>query len=107
MEADAKPFDQWVILELMGHRRLAGKLTEATIAGDGFLRLDVYAGENQEAMVTQFYQPSAVYAITPTTEPIARLIAASAQAGPISPWEIRAMLEDEVGATLEGEEDEE
>jgi hypothetical protein len=37
-------FSSWVILELLGHRRLAGKLTEQQIAGHGFLRLDVPSG---------------------------------------------------------------
>jgi hypothetical protein len=37
----AEPFAQWVILELLGHRRLAGFLTEQQIAGASFLRIDV------------------------------------------------------------------
>jgi hypothetical protein len=37
-------FEGWAFLELMGHRRLAGKVSEATIAGVGFIRLDVPAG---------------------------------------------------------------
>ena len=34
-------FSEWCILELMGHRRLAGLVTECQVAGHGFLRLDV------------------------------------------------------------------
>ncbi len=36
-------FAQWVILELMGHRKLAGYLTEQEIGGGAFLRLDIPA----------------------------------------------------------------
>src|ERR1700738_48765 len=39
-EQEAK-FSEWVVLELMGHRKLAGLLTEQEIAGHGFLRLEV------------------------------------------------------------------
>ena len=69
-------FDEWCILELMGHRRLAGKVTEATVAGGAFLRIDVY-GEDKEAdaLATQFYSPSSVYAMTPTTESVCRRFA--------------------------------
>lgn len=39
---DEKPaFEGWAILELMGHRRLGGHVSEATVAGAGFLRIDV------------------------------------------------------------------
>jgi hypothetical protein len=34
-------FEGWVILELMGHRRLAGYLSEQQIGGASFLRIDV------------------------------------------------------------------
>lgn len=34
-------FEGWVILELMGHRRLAGYLSERQIGGASFLRIDV------------------------------------------------------------------
>lgn len=37
----ADRFEEWVVLELLGHRRLAGYLSEQQVAGAGFLRLDV------------------------------------------------------------------
>lgn len=74
-------FGEWVILELMGHRRLAGWLTEQEIAGRGFLRL-------QMEDATQFYSPAAVYCITPTSEELARKVAAATRPAPISRWEL-------------------
>ncbi len=68
-------FQEWCILELMGHRRLAGLVTEVAIGGASFLRLDVPMLEDEEKMVTQFYSPAAVYCITPTIEKIARDVA--------------------------------
>jgi hypothetical protein len=30
-------FEEWAVLELMGHRRLAGKVTDAVIGGGAFI----------------------------------------------------------------------
>lgn len=84
--ADAT-FEGWAILELMGHRRLGGHVSEATIAGSSFIRIDVPAPDGQKP-ATQFYSPSAVYAITPTTEQMARQVAAMAQPRPVERWEL-------------------
>ena len=85
-------FAGWVILELMGHRRLAGYLTEQEIAGEGFLRLDVPADEGTllERTATQFYRPGAVYCITPTSEETARRVAKLGQPEPVKRWELPA-----------------
>lgn len=80
----------WVILELLGHRRLGGHLTEVTIAGAGFLRLDSPGGDGQPPM-TQIVNPSSVYCITPTTEDIARRAAALGRPAPVSRWELAAL----------------
>lgn len=90
-ETTRAPFNEWAILELMGHRRVAGKVTEQEIAGANFIRIDVYGDDG--AVATQFYSPQAVYAITPTTEEIARAVAVNSQPQPVSPWEIRGLLE--------------
>ncbi|MET8864644.1 hypothetical protein ABZW11_17040 [Nonomuraea sp. NPDC004580] len=82
-------FEEWVILEILGHRRLAGRLTEASIAGGSFLRIDIPAADGQPA-ITQYYAPSSVYAITPTTEAIARRAAALSRPAPVSRWELAA-----------------
>ena len=38
-------FEEWAILELMGHRKLAGKVTEQTIGSSTFVRIDVPGGD--------------------------------------------------------------
>ena len=40
-ETTEKTFEGWAIVELMGHRRLAGYVTETELAGAPMLRLDV------------------------------------------------------------------
>ena len=80
-------FDQWVILELMGHRRLAGRVREVQVAGAGFLRLDIPAtgGHGEQ---TQYISPSSVYAMHPTTQEIATAAAANFRPQPVSRWEL-------------------
>jgi hypothetical protein len=80
-------FKQWAILELMGHRRLAGEITDATIGGGAFLRIDI-PGRDGKATSTQFYSPASVYCITPTTEEIARGVAVQSQPEPVHAWEL-------------------
>lgn len=82
-------FEGWCILELMGHRRLAGYVREQTVGGASFLRLDV-PGPTPEspATATQFYSPTAVYCITPTTETIARRLAQTSRPEPVQRWEL-------------------
>lgn len=72
-------FEQWAILELMGHRRLAGMVTEQTIAGAAFLRIDVPASQDTEDItaVTQWYSPAACVG----------------RVAPVSEWEIRSRIE--------------
>lgn len=82
-------FAEWCIVELMGHRRLGGYVTEATIAGEGFLRVEV-PGPAGEPIATQFFRPGSVYALTPVTEAMARAVAASNQPQPVSRWELPA-----------------
>jgi len=80
-------FEEWVILELMGHRRLAGKVTDAVIGGGAFLRIDIPGKNGQQT--TQYYSPGAVYCITPTSEDIARLVAEQSQPEPVYRWELQ------------------
>ena len=79
-------FDQWCILELMGHRRLAGRVTDAVIGGGAFLRIDI--PKNDNTFTTQYYSPQSVYAITPTTEELARMVAKQNQPEPVYRWEL-------------------
>ncbi len=79
--------DQWAILELLGHRRLVGLVSECEIAGAGFLRIDVMAEEGG-FKVTQYYAPAAVYCVTPTTEEAVRAEVEMRRARPcLQPWD--------------------
>ena len=84
---DESTFESWAILELMGHRRMAGLVSEQTIGGQAFLRIDVPETKEQAAF-TQFYGAGSVYCMTPTTEEIARAVAAMSQVKPVQKYEL-------------------
>jgi hypothetical protein len=83
-------FEEWAVLELMGHRKLAGKVSETTIFGGVLLRIDIPSKDG--AFTTQFYSPSSIYCLTPTTEAMARAYAVQNQPAPVSRWELPQQL---------------
>jgi hypothetical protein len=87
-------FEHWAILELMGHRRLAGHVTEQEIAGAAMLRIDIPS----DPPATPWYSPQAVYAITPTTEDLCRRFAQQHQPAPVSVWELPKPREETIDA---------
>lgn len=87
---EQKGFEGWAIVELMGHRRLAGYVLDAQIGGATFIRIDVPTTDTDGA-ATQFYAPAAVYCITPTTEEMAIKVAVRDRPRPVEPWELPSM----------------
>lgn len=81
-------YEGWTILELLGHRRLAGYVREETRFGTGLIRIDI--PDAAGGATTQYYSPSALYAMTPTTEELARAFATRHQPTPIQRWELPA-----------------
>jgi hypothetical protein len=86
-------YEGWAIVELMGHRRLAGKVGQAEQYGTAMLRLDVYV-DGDDPTATQFYGAPAIYCVTPTTEQIARAVARRDAPRPVSPWELARPAKD-------------
>lgn len=99
MEQEAA-FESWAIVELMGHRKIAGKVTEKIIAGTPLLRIDVPAVGDSKGL-TQFYGASSIYCLTPTTEEICKRFAAMRREAPVSVFELKALP-----VALNGEDDE-
>lgn len=90
--SEEKPvaYEGWAILELMGHRRLAGYVSEAAQYGTAMIRIDVPADAGQ-TLASQFYGGSSIYCLTPTTEDIARRVAASNRPAPVHAWEMPSL----------------
>ncbi len=93
-------FTHWAIVELFGHARIAGLVTEQQIGGASFIRVDVpelqvrardarlpgpITVETRPAY-TRIFGAAAIYAITPVNEEIARLAAEDIGGNPINVW---------------------
>jgi hypothetical protein len=76
----------WGIVELMGHQRTAGRLSERSIAGSNLLQVDVPVTETE--FRTVFYGGSAIYALHPTDEASARLMGRSLGQRPVYSYEL-------------------
>ncbi len=90
MTDQTEKFESWGLLELFGHQRIAGKLSEQSIGGCHFIRVDVPEVSGVSAY-TRFFTQGAIYAMTPMDEATARKLAAYLRAVPVSPYEVRAV----------------
>lgn len=74
----------WLLVEQLGHKRLAGYVSEMTVAGVGMLRVDVPG----DPPVTQLIHPSTLYALTPIDEALARQLAVRFRPQPVSRFDL-------------------
>ena len=89
-------FDSWAVVELFGHQQIAGRVTEASIGGCSFLRVDVpeqpaivasprngwYGDQPATPAYTRYFGNGAIYAMSPCTEAAARSVAARIRVKP-------------------------
>lgn len=103
----AAEFEGWAIVEVMGHRRLAGSVREVTIAGAPMLRIDI----PRDPPATQYYGSAALFSVTPTTEEDAKRVAAATWPAPVSRYELPSGRsdddsdDDEPGGNTTGDDD--
>lgn len=90
MSESEKPYEGFAIVELMGHRRLGGRVSQAEQYGVAMLRVDV-PGDDGEIVGTQFCGGSSIYALTPCSEEAARAVAKSNRVEPVARWELPAL----------------
>ena len=65
-------FESWGLVELFGHQRVAGRITEQQVGGCNFVRVDIPQGEG---FYTRLFGQDAIYAINLTDEAAARVLA--------------------------------
>lgn len=92
-------FEQWAIVELFGHQRIAGRVTEQVIGGCAFVRVDVLeCAATDTAPATQaftkLYGQGAIYAMSFVDEAAARMVARQIRAQPIDTYSLRRALAD-------------
>ena len=78
---NTEKYETWAIVELLGHKQLAGYVSEQTIAGSALVRIDVPATPEDTrwnrtyaatAAYTKLVGVSSIYALTPCDEETAR-----------------------------------
>lgn len=109
MSETAKSYEGWSIIELMGHRRIGGKVCQAEQYGTAMLRVDIPSPAviegDDETWATQFYGGSSIYCLTPTTEAIARAVALRNQPAPVYQWELPAPKTESAGIIVHDDDD--
>lgn len=85
-------FDVWALIELFGHSRISGRVTERNLGGAAFLQVDVPETAKNPAF-TRILNPSAIYAINPIDEQTARNYASRLDAAPIKSWDVQEFME--------------
>lgn len=63
MPDQPQPFDHWAVVELFGHTQIAGRVSETTVGGCPFVRVDVPATDSQPAF-TRLLGNGAIYSMT-------------------------------------------
>jgi hypothetical protein len=82
--------ETWAVVELMGHVRVAGRVTEEEKFGGKLGRIDVPTPDG--GFVTQYFGASSVYRLTVVSEEAARLVAKESQSAPVHAWEFPKQL---------------
>jgi hypothetical protein len=97
MQQPKPKFDSWAIVEVMGHTRVASKVTEESIAGVNMLRVDVPPVTKADRSwqngayvnipyavpgYTRYFGGASIFSITPCTEELAREAAGNSCSNP-------------------------
>ena len=85
-------FEAWGIVDLFGHTRLAGRISEQTIGGETFIRVDVPNGV--DTYHTRLFGKGAIYGMSLTDEAIARSFAKRAEVRPVSSYDVAQLIKD-------------
>lgn len=78
-------FDEWALVDLFGHAKIVGRVSEATIGGCSFIRVDVPATDGRLAF-TKFFGNGAIYSMSPVSEGVAMSILKELQHAPVNVW---------------------
>ncbi len=86
-DTQVETFNEWAIVDVMGHQRFVGKVSEQVIAGQGFVRVDIPATSTTPAW-TKLIGTASIYAITPVSEEIARGLNIKRPNAPVQAYEL-------------------
>jgi hypothetical protein len=89
---EGQPQELWALVELFGHNRIAGKVTEAEMGGGSLIRIDVPAVKDRTPL-TKYYNVKAIYALTPVDEATCLEMAKSIDPAPVSSYQLEREIE--------------
>ncbi len=105
----SEKFEQWAILEIMGHQRYAGMVSEQALGGASFVRIDVPAADGLPAF-SKLFGAGAIYCISPCSEEVALAMAKQFRKQPLQIYELPPDLQKRLpfsgrSETIEGDDD--
>ena len=83
--SENRTFEGYAVIELFGHNMIAGHVSEESIGGVSFVRVDVPPVDGHPGY-TKFFGGTAIYAITPTSEETAQVAAEKLCIRPVKVW---------------------
>ena len=86
-ETEIKPIQTWAILELMGHVKTAGQVSEETHFGTVLGRIDVPEVGDKPAH-TFYFGGESIFRLTPCDEQVARLVLQQSFQAPIVAYQL-------------------
>lgn len=92
MDGEVEKFDGYAVVELFGHQRIAGRVSEQVIAGQGFIRVDVPTIGEMKGF-TRLFGPGAIYSIIPTDEEVVQRVLFHIRPRPIEPFYLKSKEE--------------
>lgn len=99
----AEIIEVWAIVELMGHVRYGGRLTEEQHFGTTLGRVDV--PQHDGGFATHFFGGSSIYQVTPCSEETARKVASFSWPRPVHQAELPSGADPDDAAFDDDEED--
>lgn len=95
MTAEITGFQSWAYVELMGHNKIAGFVTELKLGNNSMIRVDVPQCDDLPAF-TKIYNVSAIYGITPIDEEGARDFVKNMRVKPFDVWEMQKIFDEKI-----------
>lgn len=90
----------WAIVEVMGHKKYAGYVSEQVLGGASFVRVDVPETRGQGEF-SKLFSAGSIYCITPVKEDIARGMAGTFRERPVQAYDLPSEWRDKIsGRTL-------
>lgn len=87
MGVEKEPLKSYAVVEMMGHRKIVGLVTESDISGGQLIRVDVL-GADGEPERTEYVGVGSIYCLTIVTEEAAKKVAAANSPRPTWAYEI-------------------